>query len=298
MIKHLVINGGGPTGWISYGALKCLFKNEFIHINNIKSIYGTSAGAIIGVIISLKYDWITLEDYFLKRPWEKVLKIEPDNFFEMYYNKGLFQFNLVKEVLAPLLTAKDLSENITLKEYYEYNNIDLHCFTVELNSFQKVDLNHNTYPDLPLIKALEMTSAYPILFKPIMEDNKCYVDGGLLDNYPINECLENEKCEEFEILGVKNKWADINSSINNEMNLFQYLQTSFEQMVNFIQQKNLSSKTIRYEVKCLCDKNLLDYTKWLEYMTKKEKIEELMEEGKKYAELFLNYENELCQSAI
>ena len=118
MIKHLVINGGGPTGWISYGALKCLFKKEFIHINNIKSIYGTSAGAIIGVIISLKYDWTTLEDYFLKRPWEKVLKLEPDHFFEMYYNKGLFQFNNVKEVLTPLLTAKDLSENITLKEYY------------------------------------------------------------------------------------------------------------------------------------------------------------------------------------
>ena len=33
-------------------------------------------------------------------------------------------------------------------------------------------------------------------------------------------------------------------------------------------------------------------------MTKKEKIEELIEEGKKYAELFLNYENELRQSTI
>ena len=298
MIKHLVINGGGPTGWISYGALKCLFKKEFIHINNIKSIYGTSAGAIIGVIISLKYDWTTLEDYFLKRPWDKVLKIEPDHFFEMYYNKGLFQFNLVKEVLTPLLTAKDLSENITLKEYYEYNNIDLHCFTVELNSFQKVDLNHNTYPDLPLIKALEMTSAYPILFKPIIEDDKCYVDGGLIDNYPINDCLENENCDEKEILGIKNKWASINININNEMNLFQYLQTSFGKIVEFIQKNNTSSKTIHYELKCLCNKNLLDYTKWLEYMTKKEKIEELMEEGKEYAELFLNYENELSQGAI
>tara|TARA_R110002020_G_scaffold238575_4_gene451115 strand:- start:1161 stop:2057 length:897 start_codon:yes stop_codon:yes gene_type:complete len=298
MIKHLVINGGGPTGWISYGALKCLFEKKFIHINNIKSIYGTSAGAIIAVIISLKYDWITLEDYFLKRPWDKVLKIEPDHFFEMYYNKGLFQFNLVKEVLTPLLTAKDLSENITLKEYYEYNNIDLHCFTVELNSFQKIDLNHNTYPDLPLIKALEMTSAYPILFKPIIDDDKCYIDGGLIDNYPINECLENQNCDEKEILGIKNKWSSINSNINNEMNLFQYLQTSFGKIVEFIQKNNTSSKTIHYELKCLCNKNLLDYTKWLEYMTKKEKIEELMEEGKEYAELFLNYENELSQSTI
>ena len=163
----------------------------------------------------------------------------------------------MKEVLTPLLTAKDLSENITLKEYYDYNNIDLHCITVELNSFQKVDLNHNTYPDLSLIKALEMSSAYPILFKPIIENDKCYIDGGLLDNYPINECLENEKCDDSEILGIKNKWTNVNLNINNEMNLFQYLQTSFGQIVNFIQQTTIP-KTIRYELKCLCDKNLLD----------------------------------------
>ena len=46
MIKHIVINGGGPTGIMCYGALKCLFENKFIQIENIQSVYGTSAGAI------------------------------------------------------------------------------------------------------------------------------------------------------------------------------------------------------------------------------------------------------------
>ena len=44
MIEHIVINGGGPTGLISYGALKHLFEQDFLHIDNIKSIYGTSIG--------------------------------------------------------------------------------------------------------------------------------------------------------------------------------------------------------------------------------------------------------------
>jgi len=48
---------------------------------------------------------------------------------------------MVEEILKPLLTAKDLSEDITLQEYYEYNKIDIHCFTVEMNSFKKIDLN-------------------------------------------------------------------------------------------------------------------------------------------------------------
>ena len=99
MIKHIVINGGGPTGLLCYGALKYLFEHEFIHLDNVQSIYGTSAGAIIAALILLKYDWQTLDDYLLKRPWNKVFKLEPDHFFEMYVSKGLFQFDLVKELL-------------------------------------------------------------------------------------------------------------------------------------------------------------------------------------------------------
>lgn len=296
MIKHIVINGGGPTGILSYGALKYLFEKEFIKIDNIKSIYGTSIGAIISAIIMLQYDWKTLDDYFLKRPWDKVFKIEPDNFFEMYSSKALFQFSLVKEILHPLLTAKDLSEDITLKEFYEFSKIDFHCFTSEINSFENIDLNHNTYPELSLIKALEMSSAVPVLFKPIIEGDKCYIDGGLLNNYPINECLDIEKCKDDEILGIKNKWVHPDELITNEMNIFQYLQLSLNQFVKYIQKNNIS-KPIRYELKCLCNKNLSDYSKWFEYMTNGEKMKELIDEGKMYAELFLNYEKELGQNS-
>ena len=299
MIKHIVINGGGPTGLLCYGALKQLFEKDFINIDNIKSIYGTSAGAIIAAIILMKYDWQTLDDYFFKRPWEKVFKLAPDNLFELYYSKGIFQFSMVREILQPLLTAKDLDENITLKEYFEYSNIDFHCFTLEMNTFQKVDLNHITYPDMPLIKALEMSSAVPILFKPIIEEGKCYVDGGLIDNYPLYECLQNEKCSDDEVLGIKNKWSNVEYTINNEMNIFQYLEATMNQIIRFIHTKSTSNPTsIRYELNCICDKKLADYSTWFEYMTCGEKMRELMEEGKQNAELFLSSEAVLGQCAI
>lgn len=292
MIKHLVINGGGPTGMLCYGAIKHLFEAEFIQLDNIKSIYGTSVGAIIAVIISLKYDWKTIDDYFLKRPWNKVFKIEPDNFIDMYYNKGMFQVSMVNEMLKPLLTAKDLIEEITLKEYYEYNHIDLHFFTVEMNSFQKIDVSHKTHPDLSLITALEMSSAVPIMFKPVIVDDKCYVDGGLFDNYPINECLQNEECNEDEVLGIKNKWSNMEQSINNKMNILEYLQASMSKIIKFIQIES-TPKPIKYELKCICDKQLADFSTWFEYLTNTDMMNELMEEGKTYAELFLNYEKEL-----
>ncbi len=305
MIKHLVINGGGPTGMLCYGAIKHLFEAGFIHLDNIKSIYGTSAGAIIATIITLKYDWKTLDDYFLKRPWSKVFKMEPDNFINMYYNKGMFQFSMVKEILKPLLTAKDLTEEITLKEYYEYNKIDLHFFTVEMNQFQKIDVSHKTHPDLSLVTALEMSSSVPILFKPVIDGENCYVDGSLFDNYPLNECLRHEQCNEDEVLGIKNKWSNLEQNIDDEMNIFQYLQASMSKIIKFIQIDS-TPKPIKYELKCICDKKLADVSTWFEYLTNTEMMDELIEEGKSYADLFLNYEkelhgagtNELSQSAI
>ena len=292
MINHLVISGGGPTGFISYGAIKYLFEKEFLSIDKLKSVYGTSIGAILGAILLLKHDWHTLDDYFTKRPWDKVFKIEPNNFFDMFYKKGLFQFSMVEEIMVPLMTAKYLSKDITLSEFYEETNVDFHCFTVEMNSFNKIDLNYKTHPDLSLIKALEMTSAVPLLFSPIIHGNNCYIDGGLLDNYPINECLINEKCNDSEVLGIRNKWSKSDIIINNEMNFFQYLESSFGKIVTFIQKSNVI-KSIRYELKCLCNKDLSDHTKWLEYMTDETKIKDLINDGKQYAELFMNYEEEL-----
>ena len=35
-----------------------------------------------------------------------------------------------------------------------------------------------------------MSSAFPLMFIPICIDNNCYIDGGLLNNFPLNECLD------------------------------------------------------------------------------------------------------------
>ena len=50
-IKHLVFSGGGPAGLVLYGAAKQL-NNVYWNLKNIESIYGTSIGAYIGIIIS------------------------------------------------------------------------------------------------------------------------------------------------------------------------------------------------------------------------------------------------------
>ena len=71
-IKHLVIAAGGPSGCTMYGALRLLNQEGVWNINDIKTIYGSSVGSFIAVLLSLNYEWKTMDTFLLKRPWSKI----------------------------------------------------------------------------------------------------------------------------------------------------------------------------------------------------------------------------------
>ena len=84
IIKHLVIAGGGTYGFSAYGALKETHKHGIWDIKNIESCYCTSIGALLSVIIFLGYEWETLDNYFIKRPWSTVLKYDIHTIINSY----------------------------------------------------------------------------------------------------------------------------------------------------------------------------------------------------------------------
>ena len=90
-IKHIVISGGGPTGLLSYGAIRYLAKENFWKLADISSIYGCSIGAYIAIIISLGYEWEWLDDYFIKRPWEKLIAASTTRIIDIYEKKCLIR---------------------------------------------------------------------------------------------------------------------------------------------------------------------------------------------------------------
>ena len=54
MIKHIVIESGGYKGLYVLGALDELNKSKYYNIENIETIYGTSIGSYVGVLLCLK----------------------------------------------------------------------------------------------------------------------------------------------------------------------------------------------------------------------------------------------------
>jgi predicted acylesterase/phospholipase RssA len=110
------------------------------------------------------------------------------------------------ETLRPALQGKDISVNVTFQEFYERTGIELHFTVTELNKFQTIDFSHKTHPKQGLVEACYMSCCYPLGFTPVYRDGCCYLDGGIINEYPLNECIRDQKCKLSEILGIKMMW--------------------------------------------------------------------------------------------
>lgn len=289
-IKHLVISGGGPLGLRYLGAIEKLEKEGIWKIDNIESIYGTSIGSVLAAFICLNYDWETLNKYLIDRPWHDAFKITARQILDSYYNKGLFDKKLAEIIFKPLLEAKDLSVNITLKEFYEFSKIDLHIFTFELNKFETLELSHTTHPELSLLQALTMSSALPGLFMPTIIDNKCFIDGGVMCNYPLNYCLKHH-INEDEILGIKfsrNENDDVfkNVEVTKESSLLEYIMCSTLNTINFIRD-TVKIEDIDNTVICYISENPLTLDLFQKMITNKELRQKWITMGEEDAVQFI-----------
>jgi predicted acylesterase/phospholipase RssA len=226
-IRHLVMSGGGVAGFSFYGALRESSKRGDWHINDIKSIFGTSAGAIFGLIIALKYDWDVLDDYIIKRPWQQIFNFNIQNIFAFFDNRGIFDVKIIEEIFVPLFKGHDIDINITMKEFYERQGIDMHFFATNINEFSFIELSYKTHPDWRIIDAVYCSSCLPILFQPLLKGDKCFTDGGMVCNYPVQYSIDNGADPE-EIFGLCRKpIMRLNYHVTEESTLFDYLLNIF-----------------------------------------------------------------------
>lgn len=218
-IKHLVISGGGSFGLICYGILKESNLNGFWNFEDIETIYGTSVGAICGLIISLNYEWDILDNYIINRPWHNLFKFDIYSIFNSFQNNGIFDIKIIKSIFTPLFKAKDISLNITMLEHYNITKKEIHFFSTGLNKMDILDISYKTHPDWEVLDCLYYSCSLPILFTPLSKDDIIYFDGGVLCNYPLYYCIKNG-AKEDEILGIKKK---IISKQEDNSNLFDYI---------------------------------------------------------------------------
>ena len=283
-IKHLVISGGGPTLIQALGAIQHVEEQKFIDISNIETIYGTSAGAILGTLICLKFDWETINDYIIKRPWHEVFPINVQKIFDAYTKKGIFDIKTVEKIFKPLFSAKDLPLDISLQDFYNYSKIELHFFAFDINDFKNEDISYKTHPNISLITALQMTCSLPVLVAPVCIDNKCYIDGGIDCNYPLNKCLE--LYNQDEILGIKNQYDKNDSNrVDSTSTMLDFLMSFVFKMIQNMDTGDKQT-VIKNQIICKADFLSIDYLKTALYSMDVRR--ELFNSGTGFAKEFLS----------
>lgn len=282
-IEHLVLSGGSYKGLYTVGSLNFLEENGFYSRKNIKSIDAVSVGSIIAVFICLNVTWIDLIYYIINRPWDSVFEFTPDMFIKVFSNKGLLDIDIFYSVFSTFLKNKNLDKNITMKELYDYSKVELYIYATELNGFSLKCFSYKSQPDLKVMDAIYMSSSLPFIFQPIIHNDSLYVDGGLINYYPLNQCLERD-ISENNILGIRIIDDTTEEKITKEHTLFSY---GFYMINELIKKNFIFKKKIKNEI--LIPSKKMGMNETMEILKNRNIREKYIKEGEKYASLFLNY---------
>ena len=182
-IDTLCFSGGGTKGLVFIGSVKALIDKNIIILQNIKKFIGTSAGSIISFLLSINYTPEEIEDFVLNFDFKK---LEPDPSCEnLFTNFGLDDGKKLEYLLSKLLYFKLKTKKITFGELFDKTNNELIISATCINTNKSKYFNYKFTPDDDVILALKMSVAVPFYFYPVYYEGYHYIDGGILDNYPI-----------------------------------------------------------------------------------------------------------------
>ena len=189
----LVLSGGGAKGLAHIGVLKVLEEQGI----KIDYIGGTSMGAIIGGLYASGYsaneldsifnhqnfDILIQDDlprraktFYEKEDSEKYAITLPFDNFDISFPTGLFKgqniYNLMSRLTIHVSDVNDFSKL----------QIPFFCVAANVETGEAVILDKGS-----LAKAISASGAIPTILSPIKVDDQLLTDGGVANNYPVEE---------------------------------------------------------------------------------------------------------------
>ncbi len=198
VFRHLVFAGGGPVLWQWLGGVHALVDEGRLDLDLVETIHGTSAGGLMGLLIATKLPLPDLTAYLVRRPWYKVFALSVPTVVGAVSRRGLFDRDVAHACLDPVLHAVGLSPDTTLRALHEHSGVDVHVFAFDLHRYVLVDVNHETFPELPMVLAAQMTCAIPGVVSPVFwvgadGHTAALVDGGVAASYPLAAALKHPR---------------------------------------------------------------------------------------------------------
>ena len=222
----LCLSGGGPSGISILGSLKILQDKKLYNYDKIKNYVCTSVGSIISFLIILKYSIIDIINFIDKFDFNNLYK-KPDIEI-LLKNYGVNTGSRVITVIQTFLYNKYKIKDITFYELYKKTNKNIKIIGTNLTKKKEEVFSYKNTPNMSVIKAIRISISIPFVFTLVEHNNNKYIDGGLMNNFPINHCNPNTtlginlisnkeiKCNNFisYIFGIKTLLYTVLSTYN------------------------------------------------------------------------------------
>lgn len=193
----LVLSGGGAKGLAHVGVLKVLEELDI----RPDYITGVSMGSIVGGLYSIGYSAHELDSLVLAINWQSVFSDEV-SFDKVGINSKTdyrkYQLNFsgdsIKGIGLPLgvvrgqLISEMFSElcwRTNGMESFDDFPIPFRCLAADIISGKTYLFDSGS---LPL--AMRASMSIPSAFTPVVKDGLLLVDGGVINNFPVQECID------------------------------------------------------------------------------------------------------------
>lgn len=189
----LVLSGGGAKGLAHIGALKVI---DSLGIR-IDYVAGTSMGAIVGSLYASGYSGKQLDSIFKKVDFSDIINDNIPREAKTFYERENYEkyavtlpFDNFTLKLPSALSRGQNTFNLLSKLTLHVSNttdfsklpIPFFCIATNIENGQPVLLDKGN-----LALAVKASGAFPSLFQPVLINNELLIDGGVVNNYPIDE---------------------------------------------------------------------------------------------------------------
>lgn len=178
-----MLSGGGARGLAHIGVLKGLEDAGF---PKPALVAGTSMGAIVGGLYACEMSPADLVRFAVE-------DFDISDFLDSFAFRisgpvgKVFQTGQALASLAsrpgidPGQRVLDLLEGLTCGKTFEQTGIPFRCNAMDLASGKEVVFNSGS-----VSRAIRASMSFPLFFEPFVENGMCLVDGGLLNNMPVD----------------------------------------------------------------------------------------------------------------
>ena len=222
----LVLSGGGAKGFAHIGALKVI---DSLGIK-IDYVAGTSMGAIIGSLYASGYSGKQLDSIFKSLNFEDVISDNLPREAKTFYERDnsekyavTLPFDKFKIKLPSAISGGQNAYNLLTKltlpvsEIHDFSKLPIpfFCIATDIETGEQVILDKGN-----LAQAITASGAFPSLFRPVIINGRILIDGGVSNNYPINE-LKSKGVEKIIGVDVQDTLATIEELTSAPEILFQ-----------------------------------------------------------------------------